>query len=398
MSGVDNILQNPITTLVTATQTGGINLIPGLGPAVNQIVENSVQSVENVVAATGQAVGQAVGSISLQGVVNSLGTIVRSVSDIVVKMNPEVIAFNYMKNDAILGHPFNELDKFTGGTITTAVNVSSLPARAARGDAISKQELVKDALFAIEVAAIILSGGSAAVVIGGIVGNWTGNQICSKQTQAQDACKIAFTVVGAAAGATVSDALSDASSSSDLADDSLDDGEDADADTDTNTDTDTDTADSAGDTEDTSVSFTDNLSASAQKTFTSQIDSAATKVAIALCKQNQWVGATECSVLGQIAADYLKQDPDDVDDWIDFLAKEAAKLGVSLLLGNAFPAGSPERNALLAVSGIAPTTSKTPQSVTHNLAVATGATSGGVAAALLILGGAALIAVHAGSS
>ena len=79
--------------------------------------------------------------------------------------------------------------------------------------------------------------------------------------------------------------------------------------------------------------------------FKGRVVQAGSKLAVEACKNNQWAGQNECIILGQIAADYIKSPKD--TDWLEFLAQEAGKIGVTLLLADAFPKNSPERARLV---------------------------------------------------
>ena len=234
--------------------------------------------------------------------------------DTMVALNPTRMVNDFLESNTGTAHAFNELDKFSGGMLRTSANVSDLTYRVARGDAISKKELVEDALFGLKAAAIV-TGGLAAV--GGMVGSMVGNEVCKHQTDAQDACRAAFTIIGAAAGGYSA---------------------------------------SSGE-----ATFTDYLTDAGISVFKGRVVQAGTKLAVEACKINQWAGKTECAILGQIAADYIKAPPG--TDWLEFLAKEAGRLGTTLLLAEAFPPNSLERQRLLKQAGIKPGT-KVPPVVT----------------------------------
>lgn len=299
--GVSNVVSGVVSGTVQAV-TNPFPTITGLSQVTGQLLLNSVQSIGSVITTIGDAVVHATGQVITPNVINNLGAVTRAYFDVLAKVSPERNMYNFLTHDPLVGHAFRELDKFSGGMITDATNVSDLVARAGRGDALSKQELVRDAIYGLKVAAIVVGGGAAA---GAMVGNMVGNQVCKNQTEGQDACRVAFTVIGAAGGADLADLLSDTP---------LD------------------------------YTFSDYLSDAASNTFSQKAQSAVTQTSISLCKQNQWAGATECTILGQIVSDYLKA-PEGTE-WTTFLANEAGRIGALVLMANAFPPGSPERIAL----------------------------------------------------
>lgn len=276
-----------------------------LSPAVilqNQIAQATVAAAE--------AVTKAVQNINWDNVYNNLGVVARTVSNGFVQIDPTRVQLDFLAENQYTKHAFAELDKFTGGYVSTTRNVSTLVYRAARGDAITKRELVQDAVWILQTAAMISGGGAA---VGGVVGSWTGNEVCKNQTDYQTACKAAFVIVGAASGAAISDALAQQALSAEAE-------------------------------EITHKTFLDYLSQSAQTTFRGRVVDLATLEAVRLCDRQSWVGDRECALLGKIAADYIKFGRN--QDWAAFLGIEAAKLGIDLLMEQAFPIGSREREYL----------------------------------------------------
>jgi hypothetical protein len=357
MHGLLDDIQQAASNVVSGTVQAVTNPFPtitGLSQVTGQLLLNTVQNVGAVITTIGDAVVHATGQVITPNVINNLGVVTRAYFDVLAKVSPERNMYNFLSHDPLVGHAFRELDKFSGGMITDATNVSDLVARAGRGDAISKQELVKDAIFGLKVAAIVTGGGAVA---GGMIGNMVGNQVCKNQTDGQDACRMAFTVIGAAGGADLADLVSDTP---------LD------------------------------YTFSDYLSDAASNTFSTKAQSAISQTAVNLCKQNQWAGATECTILGTIASDYLKA-PEGTD-WLSFLASEAGKIGALVMMANAFPPGSPERIAIqnqLAKTPAGKSPLPRPKSTPPSIPVSTAqaqAPAGG-AGKLLLIGGAALIAL-----
>ena len=91
---------------------------------------------------------------------DSLLEVVKSTANLFVQTNPLVIA-QQMFQRLGLEHYYTELDKVTGYALRDAMNLSTLPWRATRGDAIPFVELVADALFALKAMAVVASMGTA---------------------------------------------------------------------------------------------------------------------------------------------------------------------------------------------------------------------------------------------
>lgn len=242
---------------------------------------------------------------------NAVGQIIRDASNVAVIMSPNRYYSEFLEQNPLTAHAFKELDKFSGGMLTSARNVSTLPYRAMRGDPIDKVELARDAIYGLQVLAIVTGGGAA---IGAMLGNMVGREAC-KTIQHDDqktACQLAFTIAGVVTGQSVGDVLSTT-------------GEGLEPDI-------------------FSDRFENHFTTAIEKTFNSKVVDAASKVAVVLCKTNQWAGPTECAVLGRIAADYARSGGK--EDWLQFLAREAAQIGVGLLIAGAMPPNSPERVAI----------------------------------------------------
>lgn len=98
--------------------------------------------------------GSEIGKIDWQQIGLNLQSITSNIAHVLYELNPYHLVYMGLSTNPLTEHAFRELDKFTGGALTSVENVSSLPARVVRGDAISKEELVSDALFILRVAAV----------------------------------------------------------------------------------------------------------------------------------------------------------------------------------------------------------------------------------------------------
>lgn len=115
-------------------------------------------------------------SIIINGIINIVKELVKALAKIdwralahifLVELNPIHLVWNALSTNPLTGHFFRELDKLTGGLFSTVDRIATLPGRALRGDGISKQELIQDAIFIMKVGAIIIAGGTAASIISG---------------------------------------------------------------------------------------------------------------------------------------------------------------------------------------------------------------------------------------
>ena len=89
----------------------------------------------------------------------------QQLANVVLQINPAYIASQAFSTNPLTEHLYRELDNLTGGTLSTSMNVTTLPMRALRGDALSKEELLKDAIFALQIAVVVLSGGTASSIV-----------------------------------------------------------------------------------------------------------------------------------------------------------------------------------------------------------------------------------------
>lgn len=273
------------------------SMVDGLGDALKGALEGVLDTIKQIGETVALIVRASVGDVRWSEVSSSLGKVFREVANVAVIINPTRIWLDIAREVPITAHAFAELDKFSGGMLTNYRNVSTLVDRAIRGDPISKAELIQDALFAIQVASMFFGGGPA---VGAMIGNMVGRQICSKQTQAKEACSAAFVIAGAAVGGWATTANS---------------------------------------------TLTSHAQVALEKYMVSVGVTEASRQAILLCQASNVVGDNECEIIGEIFANYIKADMNDMS-WEEFLAQEIARLGIELLMEQWFPPGSPERVAM----------------------------------------------------
>lgn len=270
--------------------------VSGLTEALGSALTEIVHTVEQIGRTISLIVEACLGNVSWNDVLGSLGKVFQDIGTAMVFLDPTRQAYNWLSKAPLTAHAFHELDKFTGGYLTTIANLSDLPGRVLRGDAISKYELIKDALFVIEVVVMIVTFPEGLALM---VGMMVGRNVCSHQTEAKEACMAAFQIVGIAVG------------------------------------------DWAG-TGDTFFEALEN----AGLTFLRQTGvNVATRELVRACQENQWAGGGECQILGTVMADYIKSGA--TDDWSTFLANEIAKLGMQQLMLAWFPPQSREHQAIL---------------------------------------------------
>ncbi len=269
--------------------------ISGLSEAVGKAFDAIVKTVGQIMQTLALVIEACVGQVSWKDVLNSAGKVFQDIGSVLVAIDPLRIVYTWLSKAPLTSHAFHELDKFTGGMLTGITNLSDLPGRVLRGDAISKTELIRDALFVIEVVAIVFTG---PVGLGLVVGSMFGREVCKHQTEYQGACMGVFQIVGAA----------------------------------------------VGDYAASSSAFLDTLSDAGEKYLTNQGITAATQVAVVQCQKSDWAGKKECQIMGTVLADYIKSDGS--QDWETFLGTEIVKLGVPDMMLQWFPPNSPEHAAI----------------------------------------------------
>ena len=273
--------------------------VQGLGNVVAEVISEVAQIVVNVVKVVLETVGAVFGVVPWENVRESLGKIARSVGHVLVLTNPTRFTYEWLKSSRLTSHSLNELDKFTGGMLTTAVNVSDVAFRAMRGDPISKMELVQNALLILQIAITVATAGVAAApaalftqtVVGGIA-----REVCKKQTD-KDTCKVLVTAASIAAGAYATGAQE--------------------------------------------------LSKVPMRIIDERIRETATRALVAKCRDEKWIGDRECAIVGRMVVDYLSLPPE--TDWNQYLAETSARLGVALIIEQLYPPKSPERQAIINV-------------------------------------------------
>lgn len=318
------------------------NMVEGLASAMTTAIDGIIQTIGTVIQTIIDIVTGILNLIAWDKIFENLLVVVRELSAIQVQLNPERLLYNFLATNDLTRHSFMELDKFTGGMITSAVNVSTLVHRSIAGEPITKEELIRDAIFALQVGAVVVGGPAAA---GGMVGNMVGKELCKNAGEAKEVCQIAVTIAAAATANYAADYYGVSwglpSGTEQLADSS--------GQTVSSGATDTlvqsqNNFNAIFAQEGVSLNFSDYLSQAAVQVLEQRGVQEVTKQAVKLCQQGNWVGDRECAILGQIAANYINS-PEGMD-WPTFLAQEAARLGVSLLMEQWFPKDSPEAAAI----------------------------------------------------
>ena len=318
--------------------------VAGLRDAMKGVIQGIANTVKKIVETVVLVVRAAIGDVKWSEVFHSLGEVFREIGNVIVLLNPAKLAYDWLSTAPITAHAFRELDKFTGGMITTAVNVSTLPGRALRGDPISKYELIQDALFIIQVAAVVYTG---PVALGMMVGTMVGREICSKQTEAQEICMASFQIAGAAAG-TWASAVSGVTwgAAAELTSGAITSAEEA--------------AWLQGDEAyqafldkqaeafalEASTSYMAHLSPAASQYLLSKGIDAATQELTRTCQRQGWAGSRECEILSQVAGNYARNELTTHVPWDEFLAIEIARIGAEELMLQWFPPESKEAKAI----------------------------------------------------
>jgi len=306
-----DLFQNPFDAISDAL-AGGRDF---LGEALNNVNAN----LQIVMDQLDRNLHDVWNNLDMDNVFKSLGEIVQQFANIMVRINSATLWYDFLTTNEVTRHSFAELDKFSGGMLTSYVNVSTLIARAARGDAISKVELLKDAVFALQVVSVLYGGPAAA---GALLGALTGKEACKNAGDAKDACTAAFIIAGAAVGSYTGAVY----------------GTGAGAATGAAAEAGAGAGEAAAE-----GSFSDYLEEASYDYIQERITEEGTRQAVVLCQNGHLLGDKECVILGQIAKDFINSD---ADNWPEFLAEEVARIGVSLLIEQIFPRKSPEAVAI----------------------------------------------------
>jgi hypothetical protein len=335
--------------------------IAGLTEALGDAIQHILYGVGKLGETIALLVRAIIGDVSWQEVLDSLGEVFQEVGTIMVLLSPTHQSFTWLQQAPLTAHAFRELDRFSGGILTNIYNVSTLPGRVLRGDAISKQELIADVIFIIQVLLIVFTAGTW-VVIGAMIGTMVGKEVCKHQTEARDACLVAFQILGAAMGAwgealynagftaaeeaawlegpeaysayleqqaeagVLTEAEQQAWLNGDQAYASFLERE----------------AEQAAVS--SSTSFLPHLASASEDYLTRIGIDEVTKQAAVLCQQIGVVGSNECQILSQVAANYVKSPTD--QEWPEFLSQEIARIGAEQLMLQWFPESSAEHAAI----------------------------------------------------
>lgn len=335
--------------------------ITGLTKALEGALQTTIYLVAQLGETLALIVRASIGDVSWDKVLDSLGEVFKDVGTIMVYLDPARQSFDWLSQAPLTAHCFNELDRFTGGMLTTAKNVSTLPGRALRGDPISKQELLGDCIFIIQVCLVVFTAG-AWVAVGAMIGTMVGREICKHQTEAKDACMVTFQILGAAAGgwgqALYNSGFSAAEEAAWLdgpeaynayieqqaAEGTLSEAEQ-------NAWLNGDDAyakflerEAASTTAASSTSFMTHLASASQDYLTRVGIDQVTKQAVQLCNQAGVTGHHECEILAEVAADYIKSP--EGQEWSEFLSSEIAKIGAEEIMLQWFPQTSKEYQAI----------------------------------------------------
>jgi hypothetical protein len=157
------IYQHPLLVYGSGLPMYGDLGWPKFLKAIGRGIAKAAKGVAKGVGAVARGVGRAakgIGKVALKGV-RLAGKLTSEAIKLTVKVVNKI---------PVVGHVYRGVDKLTGGALTTATNIATLPGRAIAGEPITKAELMKDLAFVARVGAVILTGGSAAAVIGATSG------------------------------------------------------------------------------------------------------------------------------------------------------------------------------------------------------------------------------------
>lgn len=137
---------------------GAANVLKMIENAIVNILAEIKAGLESIVI----GIANAIKSVDWNDVIKKLGEIG---GNILMYTNMTYLTSSFMRQFPLTKHLYNEVDKISGGSLTTIENLNTLTGRVMRGDAISKEECIRNALFMIRVAAVMMAGpaGSAAM-------------------------------------------------------------------------------------------------------------------------------------------------------------------------------------------------------------------------------------------
>lgn len=111
----------------------------------------------------------------------ALGKLVKGVAKVAGKAvkvaNPVTLVKNVATQLPVVKDVYKGVDKLTGGTLTSIVKVSEMPARALDGQKLSKAEFMEAGMMLLKVGAIAATGGSATALIGAGAGALKGGPL-----------------------------------------------------------------------------------------------------------------------------------------------------------------------------------------------------------------------------
>ena len=151
-------LGDPFSDIFEALFGGITDITNGILNIIGSILETIKNALESIYA----GIEKAFKSIDWDAVAKTLGELA---GNAMIYMNITHLSTLFFKSFPLTSHLFDELDKLSGGALTTIDNLNTITGRALRGDAISKQECVTNALFLLRVGAVMMAGpaGSAAM-------------------------------------------------------------------------------------------------------------------------------------------------------------------------------------------------------------------------------------------
>ncbi len=325
--------------------------VTGLYSAIGGVFSAAAMTVKKITETIILTVRAVIGDVSWDEVSHSLGEVFQNVSNVVVVMNPYRNVAEFAKENELTAHAFQELDKFSGGMITNAVNVSDVAQRSLRGDPISKEELLQDAIFIIQVVSIVFGGPAAA---GMFTGSLIGKEVCKHQTHAKDACMATFMIIGAAAGdygsavtgANWGTSYWNAEAARAAAQAEIAAGEVAASQLASTAFVEAGSAEAQRLALAASTSFFDHISPQASEYLLSRGLEQGTQELVRVCNKQDWLGNSECEILATVASNYVRNELTTNVPWEEFMANEIARIGAEQLMLQWFPENSKEHAAL----------------------------------------------------
>jgi hypothetical protein len=140
-------------TMLCGKETMGQNFLDTL------IADNPLNLVVEVV-------DSIMSGITLNTFNAAIVNITQVVSNIALQIDPLQLTTKFLQTDPLTANMFKQWEQLTGNLSETVLNLGTLPLLIAQGQSVTKAQVLKDAVLALEVISVVISGGTTAAFIG----------------------------------------------------------------------------------------------------------------------------------------------------------------------------------------------------------------------------------------